>query len=145
MFQSPEIDGEVLPVQQIPSESALAILEDPLPSLTPAQRELRRMVLDSVTSGSTRRNYGKALDDLFAFSSGPATLSGALAGVAGLDGLARSIDSKRPALGRPQAGSIWVSSRALAIDSKRRQADRERSQRLDRLGCGATVCQRDWN
>jgi len=70
MLQSPEINGKVLPVQEIAGESALALRESPFPSLTPVQRELRRMVLDSVTSGSTRRNYGKALDDLFAFSSG---------------------------------------------------------------------------
>jgi integrase len=35
--------------------------------LTPAQALLRKMVLDSVPSPHTRRNYGKALDDLFAF------------------------------------------------------------------------------
>jgi integrase len=36
--------------------------------LTPAQTQLRRMVLDSVTSPHSRRNYGKALDLLFAFA-----------------------------------------------------------------------------
>jgi integrase len=36
--------------------------------LTPAQLQLRRMVLDSVTSPHSRRNYGKALDLLFAFA-----------------------------------------------------------------------------
>ncbi len=40
------------------------------PALTQAQAMLRRMVLDSVTSPHTRRNYAKALDDLFAFSAG---------------------------------------------------------------------------
>jgi hypothetical protein len=34
---------------------------------TPAQALLRKMVLDSVQSPHTRRNYGKALDHLFAF------------------------------------------------------------------------------
>ncbi len=38
--------------------------------LTPAQATLRRMVLDAVTSPSTRHSYGRALDDLFAFSAG---------------------------------------------------------------------------
>ncbi len=38
--------------------------------LTPAQAALRQMVLDAVTSPSTRRSYGRALDDLFGFSAG---------------------------------------------------------------------------
>ncbi len=37
-------------------------------ALTPAQVQLRQMVLDSVTSPLSRRSYGKALDDLFAFA-----------------------------------------------------------------------------
>ena len=40
------------------------------PALTLAQAELRRMVLESVVSPHTRRNYAKALDDLFALSAG---------------------------------------------------------------------------
>src|SRR5258705_10339081 len=39
-------------------------------ALTPAQARLRKMVLDSVPSPHTRRNYAKALDDLFAFCAG---------------------------------------------------------------------------
>src|SRR4051794_9660986 len=35
--------------------------------LTPAQAMLRQMVLDSVPSPHSRRNYAKALDHLFAF------------------------------------------------------------------------------
>ena len=38
--------------------------EEPL-ALTPAQARLRKMVLDAVPSPHTRRNYAKALDDLF--------------------------------------------------------------------------------
>src|ERR1700721_3036920 len=34
---------------------------------TPVQALLRKMVLDSVPSPHSRRNYGKALDHLFAF------------------------------------------------------------------------------
>src|SRR5216683_4448038 len=37
-------------------------------ALTPAQALLRKMVLDSVQSPHTRRNYAKALDGLFAFT-----------------------------------------------------------------------------
>ena len=38
--------------------------------LTPAQARLRKMVLDSVVSPHSKRNYAKALDDLFAFCGG---------------------------------------------------------------------------
>jgi hypothetical protein len=36
-------------------------------ALTPAQAKLRKVVLDTVASPHSKRNYGKALDDLFAF------------------------------------------------------------------------------
>jgi site-specific recombinase XerC len=36
-------------------------------ALTPAQARLRKMVLDSVVSPHSKRNYAKALDDLFSF------------------------------------------------------------------------------
>ncbi len=39
-------------------------------SLVEAQQRLRQMVLDTLPSPNSRRNYGKALDDLFAFSVG---------------------------------------------------------------------------
>jgi site-specific recombinase XerD len=42
----------------------------PTSGLTEAQARLRRMVLDAVTSPHSRRNYAKALDDLFAFAAG---------------------------------------------------------------------------
>lgn len=38
--------------------------------LVEAQQRLRRMVLDTLPSSNSRRNYAKALDDLFAFSTG---------------------------------------------------------------------------
>ena len=41
-----------------------------MPGLTPAQLQLRQMVLNSVTSPHSRRNYAKALDLLFAFAAG---------------------------------------------------------------------------
>jgi len=47
----------------LPSESREA---EPL-ALTPAQARLRKMVLDTVPSPHSKRNYAKALDDLFAF------------------------------------------------------------------------------
>jgi hypothetical protein len=36
-------------------------------ALTPAQERLRKMVLDAVQSPHSKRNYAKALDDLFQF------------------------------------------------------------------------------
>lgn len=39
-------------------------------SLVEAQRRLRQMVLDTLPSPHSRRNYAKALDDLFTFSAG---------------------------------------------------------------------------
>jgi hypothetical protein len=42
----------------------------PESGLVEAQQRLRRMVLDTVASPNSRRNYGKALDDLFALSAG---------------------------------------------------------------------------
>jgi hypothetical protein len=40
---------------------------EPPSALTQAQARLRKMVLDSVQSIHSKRNYAKALDDLFAF------------------------------------------------------------------------------
>jgi hypothetical protein len=40
---------------------------EPSFALTPAQTILRKMVLDSVVSIHSKRNYAKALDDLFVF------------------------------------------------------------------------------
>src|SRR5258707_4221494 len=36
-------------------------------ALSPAQARLRKLVLDAVPSPHSKRNYGKALDDLFQF------------------------------------------------------------------------------
>ena len=44
--------------------------QTPENNLVEAQQRLRRMVLDSVPSPNSRRNYAKALDDLFALSAG---------------------------------------------------------------------------
>jgi integrase len=59
--------------------------------LTPAQLQLRRIVLDSVTSPHSRRNYGKALDLLFAFArSRPLTRALLLEYRTSMEGLAPS-------------------------------------------------------
>jgi hypothetical protein len=44
--------------------------QTPENGLVEAQQRLRRMVLESVPSPNSRRNYAKALDDLFALSAG---------------------------------------------------------------------------
>ncbi len=44
--------------------------DSPESGLVEAQQRLRRMVLDTVASPNSRRNYGKALDDLFALAAG---------------------------------------------------------------------------
>jgi integrase len=48
--------------------SATQSREGEAAALTPAQAILRKLVLDSVPSVHSKRNYAKALDDLFAFS-----------------------------------------------------------------------------
>jgi site-specific recombinase XerC len=59
--------------------------------LTAAQSALKRMVLDSVTPPHTRRNYAKALDNLFLFSAGrPLTRALLQEWKASMDGLAPS-------------------------------------------------------
>ena len=44
--------------------------QPPGAGLVEAQQRLRKMVLDTLPSANSRRNYAKALDDLFAFSAG---------------------------------------------------------------------------
>ena len=59
--------------------------------LTPAQLVLRQMVLASVTSPHSRRNYAKALDLLFAFAAGrPLTRALLMEYRASMDALAPS-------------------------------------------------------
>ncbi len=61
---------EVLPPLPNPSDCTLVPQEAPSIGLTPAQRELRRRVLDAVSAPSTKLAYGHALDDLFRFLAG---------------------------------------------------------------------------
>jgi site-specific recombinase XerD len=50
------------------ADSATQSREEKPTALTPAQAILRQLVLDSVTSVHSKRNYAKALDDLFTFA-----------------------------------------------------------------------------
>src|SRR6202453_4418359 len=71
----------------IPPESREA---EPL-ALTPAQAQLRKMVLDAVSSPHSKRNYGKALDDLFQFcASRPLSRSLLMEWRAGMESLSPS-------------------------------------------------------
>jgi integrase len=75
-------------VLAVPSPESRA--EEPL-ALTPAQALLRKMVLDTVPSSHSKRNYGKALDDLFQFSaSRPLTRSLLMEWRAGMESLSPS-------------------------------------------------------
>jgi hypothetical protein len=78
----------------VPPESREA---EPL-GLTPAQSLLRKRVLDSVVSAHSKRNYARALDDLFALCQ-PTSLPGALVGAAGRHGALVAFDDQRPAIG----------------------------------------------
>jgi hypothetical protein len=60
-------------------------------ALTPAQALLRKMVLDAVPSPHSKRNYAKALDDLFAFcASRPLSRSLLMEWRAGMEALSPS-------------------------------------------------------
>jgi integrase len=59
-----------MPISLLSAETTLQGREaDPF-ALTPAQALLRNLVLDSVPSVHSRRNYARALDDLFEFAAG---------------------------------------------------------------------------
>ena len=74
-----------------PGQGSALLAAPPVPALTESQLRLRKMVLDSVRSPHTRRNYAKALDDLFAFSAGrPLTRSLLLEYRTSLDALSSS-------------------------------------------------------
>jgi integrase len=60
-------------------------------ALTPAQAKLRKLVLDAVVSPHSKRNYAKALDDLFAFcASRPLSRSLLMEWRAGMESLSPS-------------------------------------------------------
>jgi integrase len=57
-------------ISPIPGPSAYTDGKPTGERLVEAQQRLRRMVLDTLPSPNSRRNYAKALDDVFAFSAG---------------------------------------------------------------------------
>jgi hypothetical protein len=65
-------------------------------ALTPAQAILRKLVLDAVQSPHTRRNYAKALDDLFQFcASRPLSRALLMEWKAGMESLSPSTTNVR--------------------------------------------------
>ncbi len=85
MTVSPETGRDTTDKQ----DTDLRLLPGPAPEL--AQARLRRMVLDAVTSASSRRSYGRALDHLFAFAAGrPLTRALLQEWKAGMGGLSAS-------------------------------------------------------
>jgi hypothetical protein len=74
-------------------------------ALTPAQARLRKMVLDSVPSPHSKRNYAKALDDLFAFcASRPLSQSLLMEWRAGMESLSPSTINVRLSAVRKMVG-----------------------------------------
>ena len=91
MAESAAFEGAGGRGQGVAGESALAVLEESSESLTPAQQELRQMVLDSVPAASSKLAYGHALDHLFCFAAGrPLTRFLLQEWKAGMEGLAPS-------------------------------------------------------
>lgn len=73
--------------------------------LVEAQKRLRQMVLDTLSSANSRRNYAKALDDLFAFSAGrPLTRELLMAYRASIESLSASTINVRLSAIRKMAG-----------------------------------------
>jgi len=78
-------------IQLIPGASGHDDGQEPRGDLLHAQQRLRALVLDTVASPHSRRNYGKALDDLFAFAAArPLTRELLLEYRASLDALSAS-------------------------------------------------------
>jgi site-specific recombinase XerC len=85
----------------VPPESR----EGETPALTPAQARLRKMVLDAVPSPHSKRNYAKALDDLFAFcASRPLSRSLLMEWRAGMESLSPSTINVRLSAVRKMIG-----------------------------------------
>jgi integrase len=103
--------------------------------LTPAQVELRSIVLASVTSPHSRRNYGKALDLLFAFADGrPLTRALLLEYRASMDDLAPSTVNVRLAAVRKLVAEARANSMLSAEEASHLTEVPNVRQRGTRLG-----------
>jgi hypothetical protein len=102
----------------VPSE----IREGESVALTPAQSLLRKRVLDSVVSPHSKRNYARALDDLFAFcASRPLSRSLLTEWRAGMESLSPSTINVRLSAIRKMVGEA---RRAGMIGSEEASPDR---------------------
>src|SRR5258707_3993523 len=80
-------------------------------ALTPAQSLLRKRVLDSVASPHSKRNYARALDDLFAFcASRPLSRSLLMEWRAGMESLSPSTINVRLSAVRKMVGEARPAS-----------------------------------
>lgn len=90
-------------------------------ALTPAQALLRKMVLDSVSSPHSRRNYAKALDDLFRFcASRPLARALLMEWRAGMQGLSPStinvrLSAVRKMVGEAQRNGLIAQEEAASL------------------------------
>jgi integrase len=90
-------------------------------ALSPAQAMLRKMVLDSVQSPHTRRNYAKALDHLFAFcASQPLSRALLMEWRAGMESLSPStvnvrLSAVRKMLGEARRNNMIGSEEAASL------------------------------
>ena len=123
MADAAEIQGENLEGQGSGPDLVLLPPGAPLPGLTPAQRELRRRVLDAVPAPSTKLAYGHALDRLFGFLAGRPLDRALLQGWrASMDGLAPSTINVRMSAVRKLVAEARASG-MLGVDEAARLTD----------------------
>jgi integrase len=105
------------------------------PCVTPAQARLRKMVLDSVPSPHSRRNYAKALDDLFQFcASRPLSRSLLMEWRAGMESLSPSTINVRLSAVRKMIGEARKNGMLGAEEASRLTDVPNISQKGTRLG-----------
>jgi site-specific recombinase XerC len=104
-------------------------------ALTPAQAQLRKMVLDTVPSPHTQRNYAKALDDLFAFcASRPLSRSLLMEWRAGMESLSPSTINVRLSAVRKMIGEARKNGMLGAEEASSLTEVPNMSQKGTRLG-----------
>src|ERR1700733_1888113 len=115
----------------VPPESRAG---EPL-ALTPAQVRLRKMVLDAVQSPHSKRNYAKALDDLFAFcASRPLSRSLLMEWRAGMEALSPSTINVRLSAVRKMIGEARKNGMLGAEEASSLTEVPNMSQKGTRLG-----------
>ena len=114
----PHVDGQTAPA-----------------SLVDAQQRLRKMVLDTLPSPHSRRNYAKALDDLFAFSAGRSVTRELLMEYrASIETLSASTINVRLSAIRKMVSEAWANGMLSAEDAANLTRIPNIRQRGTRLG-----------